>query len=417
MGRKGKRVRLGQGLWSDDGGLAATVRVGSQPQREKRFKRTDDFDADLRKMKRWQLHTRAQLLGDELRTPSRDTLADAVPSFLATMPEGSARRDYEKLLATWLETPLGPMLRSEIHRRDVLMQLANWEGEGYAAGTLNHRLRALRKLFDVLDADDDRAINPCAKVRKRAEPEPEERGADYAVLEGILAQLPDIGYAKDRGAERPAANKSKIRLRIMAWTGLPPALVKKIREEHVDWHAKELLVTPRRKGKGVKARRLPLLDEAVAALRDLKAAGGFESYSNAAPWAAWQRAKKRYLAAAEASGMPAGELAALRAVVAPLRPYDLRHSFAAMVYETTENQYAVKDLLMHGNIQTSERYIKRAVIKVSQSAIAAVAAARAVPASASTPSDSIGLSRTKRAISLVAVHSKKAAKPRVSSKK
>lgn len=374
MGRRGKRIRLGVGLWTDDRGrLSATIKVGAHPQREKYFKASGDLDADIIRMQRWQLQTRASLIGDAPQVTDRETLAGSVPIFLATMPEGSAaRRDYEKLLVSWIATPLGPVRRDEIRRSHVLTQLAKWEAEGFAASTTNHRLRALKKLFDVLDMDDERAINPCAKVRKRTEPEAQERGADYAILEGILAMIPDMGYAAKHGSKRPEANKSKIRLRLMAWTGLPPELVKHIREEHIDWQAKELLVTPRRKGKGVRARRLPLLEEAVSALRDLKAAGGFGRYSNAAPWMAWQRAKKRYLEAAQASGLPAGELAALRAIVEPLRPYDLRHSFLSRLYEDSGGDLmAVRELAMHSSVTTSQRYLKRIAAPSARRALAA----------------------------------------------
>lgn len=415
--RGGKRIRLGVGLWTDEKGrLSATIKVGSHPQREKYFTATGDRDADLTRMRRWQLQTKATLLEGLPVTIDRETLAGSVPAFLATMPEGSsARRDYEKLLVAWIATPLGPMRRDDIRRSHILTQLAKWESDGYAAATLNHRLRALRKLYDVLDLDDDRAINPCAKVKKRTEPEADVRGADYAILEGILALIPDIGFSATKGTPRPEANKSKIRLRLMAWTGLPPALVKNIREEHIDWRAKELLVTPRRKGKGVRARRLPLLEEAVTALRDLQAAGGFGRYSNAAPWMAWQRAKRRYLDRMRAD-LTADQFAALEQLVTPLRPYDLRHSFAAMVYQTTENQYAVKDLLMHGSLQTSERYITRAVHAVSTAAIAAVQRGRG-PEGASRPSPRVAKSRQNRTVSLSAVHTTKPAKPSISSGK
>lgn len=417
MARRGKRHRLGVGLWVDDAGrLSATVKVGSLPQREKWFKPTGDREADLRRMERWQLHTRAELLGDQPLKASRDSLKASVPRFLATMPTGAPRHDYEKLLDVWCHTSLGEMPRHLIRRAHVLTQFAQWEAEGYAAGTMNQRLRALRKLYEVLDADDEFAINPCAKIRKFTEPEPQERGASYDILEGILACIPDIGFAAKRGSKRPPYNKSKIRLRVMAWTGLPPAQIRKIRAEHIRWAEKELDVMPRRKGKGVKARRLPLLEEAVAALRDLQTAGGFGGFSNAAPWNAWQRAKKRYLTAAQ-DRLTHEQYDALAAIVIPLRPYDLRHSYAAMIYETTGNQYAVKDLLLHGSLQTSERYIKRAVIAVSRSAIAAVQAGRQGPAGASAPSHTGAQLRTKRAISLRVVHHDKAAKPRVITKK
>jgi integrase len=417
MARRGKRHNLGPGLWADDGGLAATVKVGSGPQREQRFTPTDDRDADIRRMQRWQLHTRAELLGDQPSKAARDSLTASIPRLLATMPAGSTtRHDYEKLLATWTATPLGAMPRHMIRRVHVLTQLSAWESDEYSSTTLNHRVRALRKLYDVLDADDEYAINPCAKIAKYTEPEPAERGTTYDIIEGILAWIPDIGFAATRGAPRPAFNKSKLRLRVMAWTGLPPAQIRKIQPQHIRWTEKELDVTPRRKGKGVKARRLPLLEEAVTALRGFDAAGAYGAFSNAAPWMAWQRAKKRYLEDARTRLTPAA-YAELERVVTPLRPYDLRHSFAAMVYETTENQYAVKDLLLHGSLQTSERYIRRAVIKVSQSAIAAVQATRTVPAGASRSGPRLAVSGRKRAISLPSVHSGTTAKARVSSNK
>jgi integrase len=416
MGRRGKRVRLGVGLWADAGGLSATVRVGSQPQREKRFRRTEDLAADIRKMQRWQLHTRAEMLGDTPTEAQRDSLAAAVPRFLATIVEGTTtRRDFEKFLATWCATPLGAMDRRAIRRSHVLTQLAQWESEGYAAATLNHRLRSLRKLYDVLDAEDETAINPCAKIRKRKEPEPEIRGTTYDIIEAILSLIPDVGYAEKRGAKRPTFNKSKIRLRVMAWTGLPPEQIRKIRPEHIHWTAKELDVMPRSKGKGVKARRLPLLDEAVAALRDFDAADAYGRFSNAAPWNAWQRAKRRYLAQLREAHAP--DIDVLEQTIKRLRVYDLRHSFAALVYETTGSRDAIKDLLLHGSLQTSERYLRRGVITATRSALAMVAAARAVPASASQSRPTLADSGRKRAISLVPIHHGKSAKSRKTAKK
>lgn len=398
MGRKGKRRRIAPGIYADGSGFAATVKVGDSLQREKRFTPSGDLSADLRKMQRWQLRTRATLLSTQPTRPASDTLAAAVPRFLATIPAGStARRDYEKLLATWIASPIGLRPRQDIRRSDVLTQLSTWEADGYSAGTLNHRLRALRKLYDVLDSDDEDAINPCGKIQKRSEPEPEERGTSYELLEGILACLPDVGYAP-RFGERPRVSKTKARLRVMAWTGLPPALIRQIRKEHIHWTEKVLDVMPRRKGKGVKARRLPLLDEAIDALRAFDAANAYGSYSNAAPWEAWRRAKRRYLEHRRASDTPPATVDAVAQVLATLRPYDLRHSFAAMVYEATGRQDAVKDLLMHGSLQTSERYIRRAVAPVSRAALDAVAAVRRGPLVAAesvvTPDVPAGASRS-----------------------
>jgi integrase len=376
MARQGKRRRIAPQIYADKSGYSAVAKIGDR-QREKRFRPSGDVDTDIRRMQRWQLRTRAELLGDRPTRPQADTLASDVPRFLATITAGTPRRDYEKLLAAWLATPLGERPRRDIRRRDVLTQIAAWEADGYSAATLNHRLRALRKLYDVLDGDDEDAINPCAKIRKRSEPEPEARGTTYDIIEGILALIPDIGYTRERGQKRPTFNKSKIRLRVMAWTGLPPALIRQITADHIHWNEAELDVTPRRKGKGVKARRLPLLEEAVSALRDLAAADALGPYSNAAPWNTWDRAKRRYIAQLRESETDSRVVDELVRVIEPLRPYDLRHSFAAMVYEHSGgNRSAVSDLLMHAALQTSERYVKRAVAAVSRRALATVAAKR-----------------------------------------
>jgi site-specific recombinase XerC len=375
MGRRGRRHRIGDGLYEDESGLSAVVKVGRR-QREKRFRPSGDREADLLRMQRWQLRARAELIGDQPLRPSHETFVAAVPRFLATLPAGSPiRYDYEKLLARWLHTPLAAVPMPAIRHLQILTQLATWEAAGVAASTLNHLVRALRRLYDVINSDDEQASNPCSKIPRYREPDPVSRGTDHLIIEGILACLPDVGYSAGR-VERPAVSKTKARLRVMAWTGLPPALIRQIRPEHIHWESRELEVAPRRKGKGVRARRLPLLDGAVAALRAFDEADAYGSYSNAAPWMAWQRAKRRFIAQMRAAKIGAAALDELQRVLAELRPYDLRHSFGADVYRHSQNLKAVKDLLMHSSLHTSERYITSAVDEVSRSALEAVQKAR-----------------------------------------
>jgi integrase/recombinase XerD len=384
MGRRGARHRIADGIYADGTGLSATVKVGDR-QREKRFRPSGDHQADLLRMQRWQLRMRAELIGDQPLRPNHDTFAAAVPRFLATLPAGSSvRYDYEKLLARWLETPLAALPMPAIQRLQILTQLASWEAAGVAASTLNHLVRALRRLYDVINGDDDQASNPCRKIPRYREPDPEPRGIDHVIIVLILACLPDVGYSAS-GVERPAISKTKARLRVMAWTGLPPALIRQIKPEHIHWESRELDVAPRRKGKGVRARRLPLLDGAIAALRAFDEADAYGSYSNAGPWMAWQRAKRRFIVQMRAAKIGAATLDELQRRLADLRPYDLRHSFGSDVYRHSANLKAVKDLLMHSSLHTSERYITSAVDEMSRSALEAVQKAR-TRASAVPPS-------------------------------
>jgi hypothetical protein len=77
-------------------------------------------------------------------------------------------------------------------------------------------------------------------------------------------------------------SKTKARLKVQAYVGLPSKQVMLLREDHVNWQEPSVLVQGRRKGKGTHTTRLPLVPQAVAALReffDAKAEGRFSTSS------------------------------------------------------------------------------------------------------------------------------------------
>ena len=75
-------------------------------------------------------------------------------------------------------------------------------------------------LWTVLDT---KALpNPVKSTPKAQEPEPEARAIPFTTVERILDALPDVGQGV-KGKARDNRSKTKARLRVLAYTGLPAA--------------------------------------------------------------------------------------------------------------------------------------------------------------------------------------------------
>jgi integrase len=190
----------------------------------------------------------------------------------------------------------------------------------------NHRRTALMHLYHVLDGKS--AINPVRDVPRFREPDPEPRGIPLERVGLILAAMPD--------------SATKARCLVMAWTGIPHATLMQIQPEHVRWDEHAVYVPRRRKGKGTKARVLPLLPQAVSAFRMM------QRYT---AWGAFSRdsLRRSLHRACDAIGVPR------------IRPYDLRHSFGTAAYQLTGDIRAVQALLDHSDAKLTARYTLGAV--------------------------------------------------------
>jgi integrase len=130
--------------------------------------------------------------------------------------------------------------------------LENWRLQGLAASTVNHRRTALQHLWTVLNGRNN--PNPVRDVPKQQEPEPAVRALPYTQIEAILAALPDVGQGLS-GKARDGDSKTKARLRVMAYTGIPAAQLRRLKPEHIDWDAGTMRVSARRKGAAQRAGR------------------------------------------------------------------------------------------------------------------------------------------------------------------
>lgn len=268
-----------------------------------------------------------------------------------------------------------------------------------SARQVNNRLRALENVYTVLDGRH--APNPVREAGEAAEPDHVPRALAFALIEKVLAEMPDERYgAKLTPASVAAIRKAlarrrrdwgrisrlaleygvsetmirkihaggyggkngpgltKLRIRVFPYTGLSHGELMGITETdlHLDDTPPWVWVAGRLKGKGTKGVAQPLTPEGADALRALAAAGGLGRFSVSSMWRSWARG-------------------CAKADVTGTRPYDLRHSHATELLEKTGGNLPVTQLLMrHKDHRTTLRYAAAAVDPVRRAAIDLVTA-------------------------------------------
>lgn len=377
-----RRIRLEEGIYRDRNFLLAIVRTGQRagvpPKRN-----TYRLGTDLRTIRAWRARAEAELLETAPRGPGslEGTLATDIPMFLNLLAQGRRREDFRMLLAQWRASPLGDVPREDISRDHIIEQLARWEETGVAVSTRNHRLRALRTLYHTLDGVD--APHPTDKIKKTKEPAAEPRSLPMPLVMLILSKIPDRG--RPLNGTRPAYSELKIRLQVMAWTGMPPAQLLRLRPQHVDFAAARVYLQPRRKGKGSRGAWVTLMPPAVDALRAFAIAELWgRPWSRSSLRKSWCGAIRRTRTLLTKEAAETGDRAVLEqftlCVPPKCRPYDLRHSFATEAYRLTGDLRVVADLLQHATLETTKRYTEGAVSERVAAAIDKMTAAwKAIP--------------------------------------
>jgi integrase len=367
MPRSGAYTRLAPGIYAYPTRIRVIAKVGNR-QVEEGF----PLGSDLREMQRWQLRAKEKLFDAAPPSkPASGTLARDALTYLSTLT-GRRKKDDAALIRHWTIGPLGVLRRKAITRAMVKAQIAAWLEAGVSASSCNHRLRVLRNLYRELDGADE--PNPTDAIRKQREPEPENRSQSVALVEAIIAFMPDRGRTAKRGEKRGAYSLGKARARVMLWTGLPPAQLKQVTRSHFDPALGILRVTPRRKGAGTKGTTIPLLPEAVNALRLFFQAGAEGPFSTHSFYKQWMRAQKRLLDALRTQAIERGEDPTAIQLPRRIRPYDLRHTFGAEAYRQSRNLLGVRKLMLHARLSSSERYMEGAVDESATAVVEAWAA-------------------------------------------
>lgn len=323
-------------------------------------------------------------------TVRQGTLAADVAACLATMASRPARRDAATMLGYWLhatttahgtEMTFGDLPRADITPMMVRTQLAKFTlmthpagGRRFSPATVKELRRLLGWVWTTIDGADAR--NPVRAVKGPRVRYDDPRGIDYAIIERIFAAMPDRGRPQDGPAggrrgktARPTTGLTKIRLRVMAYTGMHQIELARLTPRDIDIKGRRVWIHARIKGAGAEGGWHALLDQAVEALRDFVAAKAWGRFSTRSMSTSWNGAIIRARAAWEADPAHRGEP---WPVHADARPYDLRHSMGTAIYLETGDIRAAQAILRHRQGSTTDRYTRAGVPRRVGAAIAAL---------------------------------------------
>ncbi len=301
-------------------------------------------------MQAWREDTRAALRVQRKSRATYGSFEGDVKRYLQAIQHQQKAGARAHELQMWI-AEFGRRARSDIRTMEIQEAFDRWtlksrsdvDPRPLAPATLNKRLRALSNVWTTLDGN--RAPNPVRDVHELEEPEPQERALSYEVIEAIIRCMPDTGRG-DKGKDRPTASKTKARVRVLAYSGLPPKQVAALARQDLDLDRGVVRVPRRKKGRGVAGDLLPLLPAGIDAFRE------FDSLNCWGPFS-MSSLRKSFKSAAARAGFPS-----------ELRPYDLRHSFGTLFYDLSENKQLTARMLRHGDARTTERYVVGALHRV-----------------------------------------------------
>lgn len=336
MPRKGgARVRLAPSIYQDRYGITGRVKLRGYVE-DRRF----PLGTSLGFIKH-DLETRRDKLNGVLPAKAgAGTLQAAVDAHLAELPKGVHKADRTQLYQAWT-TPLGPELFGLLSGAQLRAVVESWQARGDSPARIAKRISALRVLWTRV-APDDALPHPIERLKRPRQPKPQrDRALDLALLERII--------------QATAGPKMQARLRVLVWTGQPLSLLEQVKKRDVRWTATppQLYVQPRRKGAGVDAAWIPLVPQAVDALKALfrlKADGG--SWHKGNVRRAWKNSTR--IVGKQLQKARKHEDAAR---VLNSRPYDARHSFLTALAQASGDIYAVAEAARHADLRTTRGYM------------------------------------------------------------
>lgn len=338
------RRRLPRGITKTPSGYLAQVMV-RRHRRSARFSVTAPLDEITDWIARTRLTLRARLPGGDAQ---RHTFGADVNDYLSRWhgqdvhPVTLAQR--ERYLRLWASV-FGHRSRHSLKTSEIAAQLAAWRDAGLPAvaavtkkghpkrtapthlapATVAKLRQAIFQVFALLDRGAG-VVNPVAAVELPPPRPLLPRGVPMATIDAVFAVMP--------------ASSTRDHLALVAYAGLRPSEILRIRPEDVTHEGRQAVLLVRT-AKGGAPSAQPLLPEAAEALARLQASGRVARYDSAVGGLALRRA-------CTAAG------------VAPLRVYDLRHSFGTAVLQVTDQRTA-QAALRHASIQTTHRYTLAAV--------------------------------------------------------
>ncbi|HWB17017.1 MAG TPA: tyrosine-type recombinase/integrase [Vicinamibacterales bacterium] len=301
-------------------------------------------DTPLTTLKRRREELRARAILREPEPHEGPTFGEDCEIYLQAVAGMPTFSDRAYRIGQWRDALGARRARASITSVEIRQQLELWrtaKPKGLAHGSLNLRRTALMHLWTVLDG---RSVpNPVRDVPRYDEtPEP--------------LRLPSLAQAQ-RAVAAVGSHlthcATRARLRVLLWTGWPAAQLMRLTSVDIDWTHDTATLTARRKGKGTRVRTLPLLPEAVDALRELQDAEAWGPFSTSSMHSALARACKT-------AGVPT------------FHPYALRHLFLTRLALASRDDRVVAELGMHADIRQARRYTEQSVDPRIRAALEAV---------------------------------------------
>lgn len=286
------------------------------------------------------------------------TLLEDVARYLKLLVNRPKLQKERTLHLAWWCERFGDRARWSLTTVELKTALNELQADEYAASTVRHYRTALFHLFTELDGKN--APNPLRDVAPPRQPDPLPRALPYGIIDAIVAAMPDRGQGR-RHQKRPKVSQTKARLRVMAYTGIPPAQLRLITAADINERDPSVLVHGRKKGGGTRPVRLPLTPHGLEAFRAFAHADAWGAFSPSSARASFRRAIKAMCDALEEKPETAEAGKKLRAELAGARPYDLRHSYLTEAQLASGNLHATQGLAMHADIRQTQRYTLAAV--------------------------------------------------------
>lgn len=269
---------------------------------------------------------------------------------VAAMPSYKQRAAHLELWARALgrDRPRRSITTTEI---DEVLQ--GWL-ETLKPATVRKRRTALQSFFAKLNGKKSRELNPVKAADTPPVAKAEVRALDYFRIADAIAAMPTERDTKK--GRPPRLSLAAIRARVLAYTGIPPGLLKQVRPTDLSLTDGTLRVVPRSKGAGVEARTIPLTAEGLAAFKAFHAAHAYGPFATES----LNRSFKRGCAKAGLDPTT-------------IHLYDLRHSFLTLLYRVTRDLATVGRLGLHAEgSKVTARYAKGADQAVDAAAAAAL---------------------------------------------
>lgn len=325
-------TRIAKGVYRDAYGYRVIWPERGRP-REKRF----PPDAPIDTLKKY----RARQVGQaaQYTEQSRTGLARDVVRFLRHRRGLRSFVTERAQLRAWLR-------RYPRHSRWALTSghvreaIAAWQGEGYSAQEIRHRVRRLRQLYKVLDGPT--VPTPCDGVTLPKLPKPRPVPVPDDLIRQVAVHLRAHEIAK-----RLRTSKTRARYLVLATTGQRPAQVMRAKPEDVSLEQRVWVVRP---AKGDRGTIVALNDDMLAA---------WTLFSHARAWGTFNQ--RSFVKTLHRNGWPKG-----------IRPYTLRHSVGMALSAAQVDLGDIQAHMGHSSPATTRAFYVPGLLRRQQAASAAI---------------------------------------------